>query len=348
MNDLQSLTEKINAGIDLDRKEGEAAALALASPEVDPAVKETFLVGLADKGESAEEVGAFSAAFRSLALDPGVAEWADRAIDLCGTGGDRLGTFNISTVVSLIVAAAGIPVFKHGNRSITSSCGSADLLAALGVRLEIEPEMRRRSLEELNFVFFFAPAFHPAFKEIVPIRKALAAKGRRTVFNILGPLINPGKPAYQLLGVFSEEWMPVMAGALHSLDLKGGCIAHGKLSDGRGMDELSCAGRNRLLGFGERQGSDESWESTHFGLPPCPLAELVGGDLETNLFLFSRLLAGDAPGGLFRSILLNAGVAFSIAGEVKTVKDGIELAREKLLGGDVARLVTDMKEFYQS
>ena len=161
-----------------------------------------FLLALAEKGETPAEVAAFAAGISSLAVDPGVSDWADRAIDVCGTGGDGSGTFNISTAVSFIVAAAGVPVFKHGNRSITSKCGSADLLEALGIRLDATAEQVRASLEAVSFCFFFAPAYHPAFKEIMPVRKALATEGKRTIFNLLGPLINPGKPAHQLLGVF--------------------------------------------------------------------------------------------------------------------------------------------------
>ena len=179
----------------------EAAAAALAASEASDEVKGAFLLALAAKGETAAEVAAFATAFRARAINPGVEAWADQAIDIVGTGGDHAGGFNISSMVVLTLASAGVTVMKHGNRGITSKCGSADLLAALGVNLEAPPEVVRRALTELGFVFFFAPAYHPTFKNIGPVRKMLAARGQRTVFNILGPLINPGRPAHVLLGV---------------------------------------------------------------------------------------------------------------------------------------------------
>src|SRR5258708_24510059 len=172
-----------------------------------------MLTALAGKGETAAEVAAFANAFRARALNPGVEAWAPRAIDIVGTGGDHAGGFNISSVVVLVLASAGVTVMKHGNRGVTSKCGSADLLAALGVNLEAPPEKLRRALDELGFVFFFAPGYHPAFKNIGPGRKALAARGQRTIFNILGPLINPGRPAHVLLGVFSAACVDRLAPA---------------------------------------------------------------------------------------------------------------------------------------
>ena len=207
MQTLKPITDVLFAGGNLQPDQAEALAELLISPEVSQESKRDCLLALAVKGETATEVAAFARTFRGQAVDPNVGEWASRAIDVCGTGGDGSGTFNISTAVSFIVAAAGIPVFKHGNRSITSKCGSADLMEALGIKIDAESERMRDSLHELNFCFFYAPAYHPAFKEIMPVRRALAEAGQRTIFNLLGPLINPGRPAFQLLGVFSKEWV---------------------------------------------------------------------------------------------------------------------------------------------
>ena len=217
MSTLAELTTQLVAGQELTKGEVEVAVMALAGTEVSDEGKGAFLAALAAKGETAEEVAAFAVAFRARAINPGVEAWAPRAIDIVGTGGDHAGGFNISSLVVLTLASAGVTVMKHGNRGITSKCGSADLLAALGVNLEAPPEKLRRALDELGFVFFFAPAFHPTFKHIVPVRKALAAKGQRTVFNILGPLINPGRPAHVLLGAFAEPWVRKLAGALDAL-----------------------------------------------------------------------------------------------------------------------------------
>ncbi len=176
------------------------AAEALASAEVGDEPKAAFLTALAVKGETAAEVAAFATEFRARAVNPGVEAWAAEAIDVVGTGGDHAGGFNISSLVVLTLASAGVTVMKHGNRGITSNCGSADLLAALGVNLEATPAQARAALGALGFAFFFAPAYHPAFRQIGPARKILAARGQRTIFNILGPLVNPGRPAFILLG----------------------------------------------------------------------------------------------------------------------------------------------------
>src|SRR6185436_16178050 len=212
-------------------------------------------------------VAAFASAFRSRAVNPGVEAWAPRAIDIVGTGGDHAGGFNISSLVVLVLASTGVTVMKHGNRGITSKCGSADLLGELGVKLDAPPEKLRRALDELGFVFFFAPGYHPTFKHIGPVRKALAARGQRTVFNILGPLINPGRPAHVLLGSFSAAWVPKLADALHALGAQAGLAAHGVIAADRGIDEMTTATMNRVRGFGRLRDVDAVWHAKDFGLP---------------------------------------------------------------------------------
>lgn len=204
---LADLARRCNSGEDLSGPEATEAAAALASESVDPETKELFLLALHEKGESAGEVAALASFFRGEARNPGdgVRRLAARTIDVVGTGGDQSGAFNISTTVCCLLAASGVPVIKHGNHGATSASGSADLVAELGFPLEPNPSQMEAALQELNFTFCFAPAFHPAFKHVAPIRKALAAKGQRTVFNILGPLLNPALPAHQLLGVFAER-----------------------------------------------------------------------------------------------------------------------------------------------
>jgi anthranilate phosphoribosyltransferase len=283
-----------------------------------------------------------------VAVDPGVEAWADRAIDVCGTGGDGSSTFNISTAVSFIVAAAGVPVFKHGNRSITSKCGSADLLEGLGIRLDLPHEQIRQSLDELNFCFFFAPAFHPAFKEIMPVRKAMAAEGKRSIFNLLGPLINPGRPAHQLLGVFAPHWVELLAEALDTLELSAGLVVHGFPEEGRALDELSCAGTNKIAGFGKLSGQSGALSAIDAGLPSCDFSELAGGDLDENLAILDALLSGEGatvPTGLRNSILLNAGAALWVSGKGSDLKEGIQIADTLLQDGSVARWLARAREF---
>ena len=321
----------------------------LASPDVRDAAKRDFLVALADKGETATEVAAFAQVFRSYAVDPGVDAWAARAIDVCGTGGDGSGSFNISTAVSFVVAAAGAPVFKHGNRSITSKCGSADLIEAVGIRLDAPHEQMRQSLEELNFCFFFAPAFHPAFKEIMPVRKALAAEGKRTIFNLLGPLINPGRPAHQLLGVFAPQWVEPLADALGSLGLTSGMVAHGAPEPSRALDELSCAGTNQVAGFGKLADRTGSLDADAAGLPACDFSELAGGDTAANINTLRALLSSEpeaVPAGLRNSVLLNAGAALHITDRAADLKAGVQIADKALADGVVADWLARTQEFY--
>lgn len=348
MTDLAPLTARLAARQDLRADEVTAAAAALASPGVGDDAKAAFLAALADKGESIAEVAAFAQAFRGMAVNPGVEPWAPAAIDIVGTGGDHAGGFNISSLVVLTLASAGLTVMKHGNRGITSQCGSADLFAALGVDLEAPPEKLRRALTQLGFVFFFAPAYHPAFKHIAPVRKSLAAQGRRTVFNILGPLINPGRPAHVLLGVFAEPWVPKLAGALDVLGAQAGLAAHGIIGPERGIDELTTATVNRVRGFGRLAGLDAQWHAQDFGLPLSRFDDLKGGGLAANLATVENILAGRGPAGLVDTIVLNAAVALWIVGKTASVPEGLGLARERLLGGAVKQKIAATREFYAS
>jgi anthranilate phosphoribosyltransferase len=347
---LEELQQRVTRGENLDWEKATHAALALADETVADSGKAAFLVALAKKGESATEVAAFAATFRKLAVDPEVGEWAADAMDVCGTGGDGSGTFNISTTVSFIVAAAGVPVFKHGNRSITSKCGSADLLEALGIKLDAPLPILRESLRELNFCFFFAPAFHPAFKAIMPVRKNLAEEGVRTIFNLLGPLINPGQPAHQLLGVFSGAWVSPLAQALGALNLKAGLVVHGSPEAGRALDELSCAGSNTFAGLGRLNTEEGSLNAADAGLAECEFADLQGGDVAVNLKLLDGLVgragAAQVPSGLRDTVLLNAGAALWVAGRARDLKDGVGQANELLESGAVRAWLDRARTFY--
>ncbi len=349
MQEIEELTQLLASGQNLSSRQAGNAASLMASPEVDSASKQAFLIALSDKGETATEVAAFASTFRGLAVDPGVDAWALRAIDVCGTGGDGSSTFNISTAVSFLVAAAGVPVFKHGNRSITSKCGSADLIEALGIRLDAPHEVLRESLDKLNFCFFFAPAFHPAFKEIMPVRQVLAESGRRSIFNLLGPLINPGRPAYQLMGVFADRWVEPIAEALDEVGLKAGLVAHCTPSVGLALDELSCVGRNHIAGFGRLSARRGDLKPQEAGLRPCDLAALSGGDVAANVEILHALFQGvpDAvPQGLLDSILLNAGAALWIAEKAHDLKGGVCLAREVIESGRAQQWLEDVRSFY--
>lgn len=346
METLTNLSKQLASGTDLESAQIEAATEALTQAEVSADEKMAFLSALAEKGETAIEVADFASAFRERALNPGLQAWSDRAIDVVGTGGDHSGGFNISSMVVLTLAAAGVPAMKHGNRGMTSQCGSADLLTGLGVDLAAPPEKLQQAMEQLGFVFFFAPNYHPAFKHIVSVRKALAAEGKRTVFNILGPLINPGRPAHVLLGSFSEVWVPRLADALGALGVKSGLASHGVIEPGKGIDELTTATTNTVRGVGRLAHIDEVWSADKHGLVKSPFSDLVGGDLAANLKIVDAILDGNGPQGLVDTIVLNAAVAMWIVGRTSSVEEGLPRARELLVGGAVRQKISDTREFY--
>lgn len=348
MTELTSLAEKLRAAQNLEDSDIGDAAAALAEESVAPADKMEFLTALADKGETAQEIAAFAREFRARAVDPDVSRHSADAIDIVGTGGDHSGGFNISSMVVLVLASAGVKVMKHGNRGITSACGSADLLAGLGVKIDAAPEVLQGALDELGYCFFFAPAYHPTFKHIVPVRKALAAQGRRTVFNILGPTINPGRPAHVILGVFAEAWVQRMAAVLELLGTTAGLVAHGVIDDAHGIDEITTATQNTIRGVGRLKEIDTRWSGTDFDLPQADFNELKGGDVATNLAIVEEILAGRGPRGLVDTIVLNAAIGLWITGKTGSVAEGIVSARDLLQGGAVAQKIADTRAYYQS
>jgi anthranilate phosphoribosyltransferase len=346
MEDLHLLTQAMAAGRDLTAAEVRLAAEALASEEPREEAKAVFLSALARKGETSGEVAGFASAFRAFALDPGMEQWAPRAVDIVGTGGDHAGGFNVSSLVTLVVACAGIPVMKHGNRGITSKCGSADLFAALGVDLDAPHGRLREAMAALGYVFFFAPAWHPAFRRIGPVRKILAARGERTVFNILGPLLNPGRPASIVLGAASPALVDKLADALDCLGTGSGLAVHGVLSPGRGIDELTSATRNIVRGVGRLKSVRGEWTPESFGLALSPFSDIAGGDVAANLAIATELAAGGGPRGLADTVALNSAVALWVAGARPEVRASIDEARDLLLGGAVRRKISDTRDFY--
>lgn len=348
MVDLSELTARLSAQQDLSPDQVAAAATVLSSPGESDEVKAAFLTAFAAKGETPAEIAVFAQAFRALAVNPGVEAVAPRAIDIVGTGGDHAGGFNISSMVVLLLASAGVPVMKHGNRGITSQCGSADLLAGLGVEITAPPEKSRRALEQLGYAFFFAPNYHPVFKHVGPVRKLLAAQGRRSIFNILGPLINPGRPAHILLGVYSLPLVEKLALTLDELGQPAGLVGHGRIDEGKGIDEITTATPNTVRGIGRLREVRGTWGAETFGLSTSAFADLRGGDVTANLAMVDAILAGRAPAGLVDTIVLNAALALFITGRTKSIPDGIGPARELLLGGAVKAKIAATREFYRA
>jgi anthranilate phosphoribosyltransferase len=348
MDLLSTLTASLGNGRDLLPGEAAAAAAALASDQPSDDTKAAFLSALSKKGETAGEIAAFARALRELAVDPGIGAWSSRAVDIVGTGGDHAGGFNVSSMVTLVVACAGVPVMKHGNRGITSKCGSADLFAAFGVQLDAPPALLKVAMEKLGFVFLFAPHWYPAFKRIAPVRKALAARGERTIFNILGPLLNPGRPAHVLLGAATPELVEKLADALEELGTPSALAVHGVIAPGRGIDELTTATTNLVRGVGRLRSVRGEWTPESLGLPVSPFSDIAGGDVEANVALATGLARGAGPRGLSDTIALNAAAALWVAGARPDIRGSIGEARELLLGGAVLRKLDDTRDFFTS
>ena len=349
MDSLKDLTNSINQNKDLSDTQIKICIDLLISEKVEVKDKEEFLTSLARKGESVNELASFISYFRQLSKNPHLDEFSDRSIDLCGTGGDRAGSFNISTFVSFILASSGIPVIKHGNRSISSKCGSADLLEAIGIPLESSDHHIKESVKKNNFTFLFAPSFHPAFKHIAPVRKKLAEKGIITIFNILGPMINPAQPSHQILGVYSKELVNKIADSLSKIKIKSGFVVHGCIdekSDISGVDEITASGQNLICGIGE---SKNKWNTTvrpeQFCLKQSPISEIKGGDIKQNLKLMDEIFQNKAPLGLSSSIYMNASLGFLSTGKTKELGEGVELAKKLILDGKVKKWLEDLQHF---
>lgn len=344
--DLSALLALVSAGRHLSRAEASAAALAMTDGAVSEVLKEEFLLALARKGEVADEVAGFAATYRDLARRVDFGDWPARGIDIVGTGGDRSGSFNISSASALIVAAAGVPVLKHGNRSVTSKSGSADFLAGLGVRLEADDAQLLRALREANFCYLYAPAFHPAFRAVLGLRKKIAEQGAKTIFNVLGPMVNPARPAHMVVGVYDERWVAPLAAALGELGVRRGLVTHSRA--GTGMDEITTAGEVRVRGCGELAAVDAVWLPGDFGFRQCDLADLRGGSPEENLAMFSDLLVGAVPEGLLDTLCLSAGTSLWVAGQAKDPAAGAARAREIVLGGALREEARRLREAYRA
>ena len=334
---LEKLIQQLGAARSLTDEQVCEAVEQLANEKVSAVVKAGFLTALAGKGETPDEIAAFVRALRDKAITPPLdPAWRDarEILDVVGTGGDRLGTFNISTAAALICAAAGVTVAKHGNRAVTSRAGSADVLEALGVRIDLTPAEAARSLRERNFAFFFAPAYHPAFKHIAPARKLCAERSQRTIFNLLGPLLNPARPSAILAGVPQPEFCEPLAHVLQSLGVRRAMVVCGKVSAVGYLDELSTLGENTIAEFYQEHGFAVSTSAPEaFALQTATLADLLGGDRQVNAEIIRRILRGDERGPKRDAVLLNAAAALFVAGKTKSLVEGWNLAGETVDSG---------------
>jgi len=335
---LTTLTEQLRAGTDLNGEQAAVAVAQMTAEDVTAEVKAEFLAALADKGETADELAAFATELRERAT-PVPLDDATRAgaiLDVCGTGGDGLNTFNISTTVALVCAAAGVTVAKHGNRAITSRSGSADVLEALGIPTTLTPDEAGAALSEHGFVFLFAPNYHPAFKHIMPARKLCAERGQRTLFNFLGPLLNPARPTAQLIGVPRADLTEPMACVLQSLGIARGMVVSGT-ADGQPMDELSTLGENTLAEFYQANGfATATLNPTDLGIERASLEDLAGGDAAENAAIIRAILTGEGSAPRNNAVQLNAGAALFVAGAAGSITAGMELASAVIADGRAA------------
>lgn len=341
---IETLTQIVSSGRELTVDQVSLAVLELIQEELPVEPKADFLIALASRGETIGEIASFAKTLRNMSIVPPLdALTRDGDImDVCGTGGDRLNTFNISTTVAFIVAATGVAVAKHGNRAVTSQSGSADVLEALGIRTELSPVEAAHWLRAHRFAFFFAPRFHPAFKGIAPARKLCAQRGQRTVFNILGPLLNPARPTCQIIGVPSPRWCEPMARVLQELGVRRGMVVSGAAGAGF-MDELSPFGDNTLAEFYQERGFNLTTSRfEHLCSQPIAISDLAGGDRNLNAEIIRRVLAGQDRGPKREAVLLNAGAALFVAGKAHSISEGWTLAAELIDAGQAVAKVNEL------
>jgi anthranilate phosphoribosyltransferase len=334
---IQDALARLLDGEDLTREEARRVMDSIMSGEATPGQIGGFLVALRLKGETADEIAGSAEAMRAHAIP--VRPRRDDLVDTAGTGGDGGRTFNISTAAALVAAAAGAGVAKHGNRSVSSASGSADVLEELGFRLDQAPERIAQSIDELGFGFMFAPTHHPAMKHAGPVRRELAT---RTVFNVLGPLTNPAGARAQVVGVYSPELVPVIADVLAQLGARRAFVVHGA----GGIDELSPAGPNLVCEVDAGAVQRRELDPIELGIERCDPAELRGGTAAENARSIREVFEG-GNGGRRSAILLNAAGAIAAGGHAKDLKEAIGLAREAIDSGAAAERLAALAEFSQ-
>jgi anthranilate phosphoribosyltransferase len=332
---IQQSLARLLDGHDLTRDEARATMAEIMAGEATQAQIAGFLVALRVKGETADEIAGCAEAMRKhvLRVNPSRTD----LVDVVGTGGDGANTYNISTAAALVTAAAGAAVAKHGNRSASSQTGAADVLEALGFRLELPPERIERSIDELGFGFLFAQAHHPAMRHAAPVRRELAT---RTVFNVLGPLTNPAGARALVLGVYAPELVRTLADALVQLDVRRAYVVHGA----GGLDELSPCGPNLVCEV--KGGSIHEYEldPLELGIERCDPDELRGRDPATNAAALRDVLAG-ADGGHRSAVILNAAGGIAAVSEADDIREGLVQAREAIDSGAAAARLDELVEF---
>jgi anthranilate phosphoribosyltransferase len=332
---MKPLITKLRKGMDLTSGDIQYAMSMLFSDSTDDGMKAEFLMALHRKGESVEEILAFVQHLTDRAIDPLIdpKKLSGPMLDVCGTGGDGLDLFNVSTTIMFVLAAGGVAVVKHGNRSVTSRCGSADVLETLGVQIALPPERLRECAERHGLCFIFARQYHPAFRAIAEMRQRLARENIRTVFNLLGPLLNPARPTRQLIGVFSPRLTNVFADVLRRLGRERAWIVHGVTETGEGMDDISTSGVTTFAELSKGKVTTGLIDPRWLNIPAAPLDELRGGDSAENAGFLEGILSGTIKGAKRDLTLVNAAGGFVVAGLCHDMTEGIARAREQIDSG---------------
>ena len=317
--------KKVIKKVSLTEKEAEEIMREIMSGNVTNAQLGAFLTALSMKGETFEEIVGFARTMRNFAnrIQPQV---KGDLLDTCGTGGDLIKTFNISTISAIIVAGSGVPVAKHGNRAVTSKCGSADLLEGLGVNIGLDPEGVKNCIEKVGIGFMFAPLFHPAMKHAMPTRRELKI---RTVFNILGPLTNPANAKCHVLGVFKKELAPIMAKVLKSLNANHVFAVHNSC----GIDEVAPVGINYITEY--NNGNLETYAITNkdFNIPDSSINDILAGNSAENLKIAVNILKNRTNGARYNTVLMNASLALKSANITNDLQEGVSIAKNTLESG---------------
>ena len=334
---LTAFLIKLRSGQSLTVLEATTAMEIIMSGKSEDNQFEEYLALLADKGETADEIAGSAQVMQKSAnrINPNV----DNLVDIVGTGGDQSNTFNISTTTAFIVAGAGVPVAKHGNKAVSSQSGAANVLEALGAKIDLEPAKVERSIKEIGIGFLFAPKFHPAMKYAAPIRAKLK---RRTIFNLLGPLTNPAGTQHELIGVFDEKLVKTFAEVLQKMGRKHAIIVHGE-----GLDELTTAGENTALELKDNKISKFQIDLMELGIEKASLDDLVGGKMEENAKITREILNSEKSPRR-DIVLLNASAALVAADKVNDLKEGIALAKKSIDSGAAMRKLEELIEFSNS
>jgi anthranilate phosphoribosyltransferase len=332
---IQDAINKVSKRIGLTQEEMETAMSYIAEGQASDSEISSFLVALAKKKETADEIAGAARAMRKYVSRINIKK--DVILDTCGTGGDNKGTFNISTVTALVVAGAGVTVAKHGNRSVSSPCGSADLLEAMGVNINVPVNVIEKCINEIGIGFLFAPLLHPAMQYVQPVRKTLKM---RTIFNIMGPLINPAFPTHQLVGVYDESLVPILGRSLMELGTKHAMVVWGE----GGFDEVTTTGKTSVCEVREGHIKEYVLEPEKFDLARADRRDLLGGDVDANRQIALKVLKG-MEGPERDVVVFNAGCCLYIAGRAFTIKEGMGLAGEAIDSGAAIKKLNKLIEY---